>query len=183
MSTTTRIYAVGAEFESSAAVFEAAQKVRDRGFKWWDVHSPFPIHGMDKAMGLKKSWVSGVSLAGAATGLTGAVLLQSIPSVFIYPMVTQGKPFFSLPAFVPIMFEMTVLFCAFGTVFGMLGFNMLPRFNHPLFNWDLFCKKASDDGFFIVIEATDPRFSERETPLFLESIGGKNVTVIREEEN
>jgi hypothetical protein len=181
MSTGNRIYAVGAEFDDVASVYHAAEKVRDRGFKWWDVHTPFPVHGMDKAMGLKKSWVSGVSLAGGVTGLITAVLLQGITSVLVYPIIVQGKPYFSLPAFVPVMFELTVLLTAFGTLFGMLAFNMLPRLNHPVFNWDRFCQKATDDGFFIVIEAVDPRFSERETPLFLESIGGKNVTVIRED--
>ncbi len=175
----SKIYGVGAEFSNAHDIFEAAQKVRDKGFRWWDVHSPFPIHGMDGAMGLGKSWVSALSLAGAATGLTVAFLLETIPSVLVYPMIVQGKPYFSLPAFVPVMFEWTVLFCAFATVFGMFAINFLPRLNHPVFNWDHFAK-ATDDGFFIVIEAVDPRFSERDTPKFLESIGGKNVTLIPE---
>jgi hypothetical protein len=171
-------WAIGAEFPSAAAVYEAAQKVRDKGFKWWDVYSSYPIHGMDAAMGLGKSWVSAVSLAGAATGLTTAVLLETIPSVFLYPMIVQGKPYFSLPAFFPIMFELTVLFTAFATVFGMLGFNLLPRLHHPLFNWERFCQKASDDGFFIVIETADPHYNAEETPKLLASLGATNVTLI-----
>lgn len=172
------IWAIGAEFSSAADVYEAAKKIRDTGFKWWDVYSSYPIHGMDAAMGLGKSWVSAISLAGAATGLTTAVLLETIPSVFVYPLIVQGKPYFSLPAFFPIMFELTVLFTAFATVFGMLSMNLLPRLHHPLFNWERFCDKATDDGFFIVIEAADPTYSETETPKLLESLGATNITLI-----
>lgn len=175
------VYAIGAEFSSATQVYEAAQKVRDQGFKWWDVYSSYPIHGMDAAMGLGKSWVSAISLAGAATGLTTAVLLETIPSVFIYPMIVQGKPYFSLPAFFPIMFELTVLFTAFATVFGMFTVNLLPRLNHPLFNWQRYCDKATDDGFFIVIEVADPHYSEEETPKLLATLGGTNITLIPRE--
>lgn len=171
-------WGVGAEFPHARAIYHAAEKVRDRGFRWWDCYSPFPIHGMDKAMGMGKSWVSAVSLLGGATGLTTAVLLETITSVFIYPMVVQGKPFFSLPAFVPIMFELTILLTAFGTVGGMLLFNLLPRFHHPVFNWDYF-EKATDDGFFIVIEACDPRAANLDNvEEFLAEIGGTNITRI-----
>lgn len=172
-------WGIGAEFDHASAIFHAAEKVRDHGFRWWDCYSPFPIHGMDKAMGMGKSWVSALSLLGGATGLTTAVLLETITSVFIYPMVVQGKPFFSLPAFVPIMFELTILLTAFGTVGGMLLFNLLPRFHHPVFNWDHFCAKASDDGFFIVIEACDPRAADlASVEAFLKEAGGKNITRI-----
>jgi hypothetical protein len=171
-------WGIGAEFSNASAIYHAAEKIRDRGFQWWDCYTPFPIHGMDKAMGLGKSWVSALSLLGAATGLTTAVLLQTITSVYVYPMVVQGKPFFSLPAFVPIMFELTILLTAFGTVGGILLFNLLPRFHHPVFNWDYF-EKATDDGFFIVIEACDPRATNFEaTEQFLAEIGGKNITRI-----
>lgn len=175
---TVEIWAIGAEFPSASSVYDAAQKVRDAGFKWWDVYSSYPIHGMDAAMGLGKSWVSAISLAGAATGLTTAILLQTVPSVFIYPMIVQGKPFFSLPAFFPIMFELTVLFTAFATVFGMFTINLLPRLHHPVFNWERFCQKATDDGFFIVIEVADPRYSEEDTPKLLASLGASNITLI-----
>jgi hypothetical protein len=175
---TKQIFGLGAEFPSAAALYVAAEKLRDKGFKWWDVYSPFPIHGMDKAVGAKKSWVSFVSLGGAATGLLTAVILQYGTSAFIYPLIVQGKdPLLSLPAYVPVMFELTILLCAFGTVFGMLLFNFLPRLHNPLFNWERFAK-ATDDGFFVVIESVDPLFSEKETPKLLEEIGGKNITFI-----
>lgn len=172
-------WGVGAEFLNARDIFHAAEKVRDRGFRWWDCYSPFPIHGMDKAMGMGKSWVSAISLLGGATGLTTAVLLETLTSVYFYPLVVQGKPFFSLPAFVPIMFELTILLTAFGTIFGMLLFNLLPRFHHPVFNWDHFCRKASDDGFFIVIEACDPLAGNlAAVEEFLKQCGGRNITRI-----
>jgi hypothetical protein len=187
------IYGIGAEFANAGELFHAAEKIRDAGFKWWDVHSPFPIHGMDGAMGIGKSWVSAVSLLGGLTGLTAAVTIENLTSLpapkflkgvdpgwyldFFYPMMVQNKPYFSLPAFVPIMFELTILLTAFGTIFGLLLFSLLPRLNHPVFNWDYFAK-ATDDGFFLVIETEDPLFDEKDTLKMLEEIGGKNITLI-----
>jgi hypothetical protein len=175
-----KIYAIGAEFKSPADLYKAAEKIRDEGYKKWDVHSPFPIHGMDKAMGLGNSWVSAIVLAAGCTGLAVAFTLQVWTSVVDYPLITQGKPYLSLPAFVPIMFELTILFGAFGAVLGMLGLNRLPKLHHPVFNWDLF-SKVTDDGFFAVIEAVDPKFDEIKSKILLERIGGTNVTVIQED--
>src|SRR5256886_12904096 len=95
-----KVYAMAAEYPSAAALYEAAKMVRDAGFKRWDVYSPFPIHGMDEAMGLKKSWLSAVVLAGGITGLLTAAIVEFGPSWFIYPLTGHCKPtdFFSLPA-------------------------------------------------------------------------------------
>ncbi|MDX2225955.1 MAG: DUF3341 domain-containing protein [Verrucomicrobiae bacterium] len=172
------LYAVGAQFKSVADLYHAAEKIRDSGFKRWDVHSPFPIHGMDDAMGINRSWVSFFSLVGGAIGFCTAVALQVYTSVIEYPLITNGKPFFSLPAFFPVMFELTILITAFMTLFGLFGLSMLPQFHHPVFNWDLFCEKANDDGFFIVIEARDRIFNESKTKQLLEEIGGTNITPI-----
>lgn len=176
------LYGVVGEFDSAATLFHAAEKVRDKGFKRWDVHSPFPIHGMDDAMGLGKSVVSYIVLAGGITGFLTALALEFIPSVVTYPLIVQGKPtnFFTVPAFFPIIFELTVLFSSFAAVFGMLFMNRLPRWNHPLFNWDRFAR-ATDDGFFLVIEANDPRFSEAGSRELLEQVGAQHITFIREE--
>ena len=97
--------------------------------------------------------------------------------------MVQGKPvnIFTIPAFFPVIFELTVLFSAFGALFGMLAMNLLPRWHHPLFNWELFCSKASDDGFFLVVEASDARFTEKGTREFLEKLGGTNVTLVYDE--
>ncbi len=173
-----RIYGIGAEFPSAAAVYRAAEKIRDRGFKQWDVHSPFPIHGMDQAMGLGSSRVSALSLIGGGAGLLTAYFMIRYTS-FDYPLIVQGKPFFALEPSVPIFFELTVLFCAFATLFGMLGCNLLPRHHHPVFNWERF-QRVTDDGFFIVIEAADPLFSDEATTSFLKELGGSHVTLIHE---
>src|SRR6478609_6283593 len=164
-----RVYGMGAEFPSASALYEAAKRVRDAGFKRWDVHSPFPIHGMDAAMGLGKSWLS-------------AVTLEFGPSWFIYPLVVHGKPidWRTVPAFFPIMFELTVLFSAFTAFFSLLIMNGLPRWYHPVFNWRRF-SRATNDGFFLVIEARDPRFTELEARELLEQSGGTHITIIHEE--
>jgi hypothetical protein len=181
MSATHKIYGMGAEFPSAAALYHAAEKVRDKGFKRWDVHSPFPIHGMDAAMGLGKSWLSIVVFCGGTCGFLTAVVLEFWPTWIDYPLIVHGKPFnwSTVPAMFPIMFELTVLFSAFSAVFGLMVFNLLPRWHHPLFNWDRF-SKMSDNGFFLVIEARDPKFSETATREMLEEIGGAHVTLIHD---
>jgi len=177
-----KVYAMAAEYPSAAALYEAAKIVRDAGFKRWDVHSPFPIHGMDEAMGLKKSWLSAVVLAGGVSGLLTATIMEFGPSWFLYPLTVHGKPtnFMTVPAFFPIMFELTVLFGAFAAFFAWQLMNGLPRWNHPLFNWERFTR-ATNDGFFLVIEARDPRFTEVEARNLLEKSGGQHITIIHDE--
>ena len=176
-----KVYGLGAEFESPEDVLVAAEKVRDAGFRRWDVHTPFPVHGMDKAMGLGKSWLSAPVLIGGSTGLVTAICLTMIPSFGLYPLIVHGKPynFFTSPAFMPIFFELTVLVSAFTSVFSIMVMNRLPMWYHPVFNWERF-KRASDDAFFIVIESRDPKFNESKTRELLESIGGKHVTLIHD---
>lgn len=189
-----RLYGLGARFESARELYQAARVLRDRGFRRWDAYSPFPIHGMPEAMGLGKSWNSAFTLTGGILGLAFAFLGQVAASVprpawlhsvtsgkllhLFYPLVLQGKPYLSLPAFVPVMFETTVLYAALATVVGVLVLNLLPRAYRPVFHWELFCRKATDDGFFLVIEASDPLFSEEETRRLLEELGGQDVTPI-----
>src|SRR5204862_7255141 len=109
-----QVYAMAAEYPSAASLYEAARMVRDAGFKRWDVHSPFPIHGMDEAMGLGKSWLSAAVLGGGITGLLTAAVLTFGASWIIYPLGVQGKPtnWAAVPAFFTFMFEITVLFSA-----------------------------------------------------------------------
>ena len=149
-----KVYAMAAEYRSAAALYEAAKHVRDAGFKRWDVYSPFPIHGMDDAMGLGKSWLSGWVLFGGVTGL--------------------------LTAAVVIMFELTVLLGAFAAFFSMLGMNGLPRWYHPMFNWERFIR-VSNDGFFLAIESRDPRFTENGVRELLERTGGEHITIVHED--
>ena len=174
-----KLYGLGAELPGAAALFHAAENMRDAGFKRWDVFSPFPIHGMDDAMGLGKSIVSFIVLASGLTGTATALLLEIGSAVYLYPLIVQGKPvnWTTIPAFFPVIFELTVLFSAFGAVFGMLAMNQLPLWHHPLFNWDYF-NKATDDGFFLVVQASDPRFSEKDTVEFLKGLGATNITMV-----
>lgn len=177
-----RVYGIAAEYSSASALYEAAKLVRDAGYKRWDVYSPFPIHGMDDAMGLGKSWLSAVVLCGGITGLLTAALLEFLPSSVIYPLIVHGKPtnFWTVPAFFPIMFELTILFSAFSAFSAFLTMNLLPRWNHPMFNWDRF-KRVTNDGFFLALEARDPRFNENDAVRLLEKTGGQHITVVHEE--
>ena len=164
-------FAVIAEFSSAAALFAAAEKVRDARFRFWDVHSPFPIHGMNKAMGLGKSPLGYIIFCGGALGFTTAVLLEYIPSSFLFPLIVHGKPvnFFTVPAFFPMMFELTILLSAFTAFFGVFILNRLPRLHHPLFAVPGF-ERASVDRFFLCIESADPKFDPVETRRFLEGL-------------
>ncbi|MBE2205506.1 MAG: DUF3341 domain-containing protein [Chthoniobacterales bacterium] len=173
------VFGVAAEFSCARDLYHAAEKIRDAGFRRWDVFSPFPIHGMDEAMGMRRSLLGKIVFIGGLSGFLMAVVLQFGPSSVLYPLVVAGKPtnLFTVPAFFPIMFEMTILFSAFTAVFGMLIMNGLPRLNHALFNWDRF-KKVTEDKFFVAIESGDPKFSERAVRDLLESLGGTNITTI-----
>jgi len=172
-----KAFGLAAEFDTASELYHAAEQIRDAGFKKFDVFSPFPIHGMDDAMGLKRSLLGKLIFFGGLTGFLTGVGLTFIPSSIIYPLIVMGKPtnLYTVPAFFPIMFELTILFSAFTAVFGMLIMNGLPRLHHPMFNWERF-KKVSDDKFFCVIEARDPKFAERDVKDFLQSLGGQNIT-------
>jgi Alternative complex III, ActD subunit len=174
-------YGVVAEFASAAALYHAAEQVRDKGYRFWDVHSPFPIHGMNKAMGLRKSPLGYIIFCGGLTGFLTAASLEFIPSSFLYPLIVHGKPvtLYTVPAFFPIMFELTVLFSAFTAFFGVFVMNRLPRLHHPIFDYEPFLR-VTNDAFFLIIDASDPRFSDTTTREFLEEIGGKDATLVYE---
>lgn len=171
-TSTKDLHGYVAEFASASEVYHAAEKVRDAGFRRWDVHTPYPMHGLDGAMGLGKSWLSAVVLGGGISGALLALFMQFFTQVSLYPTIVQDKPanLFTIPAFFPVTFELTILLAAFATLFGLLTFIMLPRWNHPLFNSPLFLK-FSDDGFLLVIEARDSKFRKDKTREFLEELG------------
>ncbi|HXN32481.1 MAG TPA: DUF3341 domain-containing protein [Polyangiaceae bacterium] len=172
-----------AEFDSAHDVLHAAQKVRDAGYARWDTHSPFPVHGMDRAMGLKDSKVGWIVIVFALTGLSGAYVMMQWMNGIDYPLIIGDKPGGSpgtLPSMVPILFELTILLSAFGAVLGMLHLNRLPRHNHPLFESERF-RQFSDDRFFISIEADDPKFEMVKTRSLLERAHAKHVEVIEED--
>lgn len=178
------LFGLGIEFTSAHDLYHAAEKVRDAGYKKWDTFSPFPIHGMDHAMGIGKSWLSALVFMGGLTGFSLACLMEFGASSFLYPLVVAGKPtnLMTIPAFFPIMFELTILLSALTATFGMFALNGLPRWNHPVFNWDRF-KKVTEDKFFIAIEAVDEKFSLEQTTAFLRTLGGTHITAIYEDAN
>jgi hypothetical protein len=163
-----------AEYESVDEILKAARAVRRAGFTRWDVHSPFPIHGIDYAMGIKPTILPWLVLGGGLTGLTTAIWLQWYCNAFDYQFLISGKPVWSFPANVPVMFELTVLFSALTAVFGMLGLNHLPQLYNPLFKSARF-KRVTSDRFFVVIDASDKKFSEEETTRLLTEAGAKSV--------
>jgi hypothetical protein len=175
-----KTHAMIAGFASSGALLNAARQVREAGYSRFDCHSPFPIHGMDGAMGLGRSSigfiVGGMAALGAAIGFS----LQTWVTTSAYPLIISGKPLFSWQAYIIVTFALFVLFGAFGAVIGMLRLNKLPRFHHPLFYSEML-SRSSDDGFLVSIEADDPQFDEDTTRAFLESIGAEAIEIVRGE--
>jgi mono/diheme cytochrome c family protein len=157
-----------AEYATPGALIEASRKVRDAGFQKWDTYTPFPVHGIDSAMGIKMTVLPWFVLGAGLTGLTTAILLQWWTNAHDYPWIVSGKPFWSIPANVPIMFELTVLFSGLTALIGMLMLNNLPAPSHPLDLVQRF-SRATDDRFFLVIEASDPKFHQTRTRALLEN--------------
>ena len=172
-------FAIMAEFETPAAILHAAQKVRGNGYSQWDVFSPFPIHGMDSAMGLKNSKVGWFSFIGGCTGYTTGMLMIWFMNAYDYRIVIGGKPMFSPFSAFPPSYELTILFGSFGALLGMLFLNRLPRLHHPLLKNRRFAL-ATHDRFFMVIESNDPKYSENETRRLLESMGSKHIEFVEE---
>ena len=178
MSDKSKIYGIIAEFENPQNLLTAAEKVRDKGYTKFDCHSPFPVHGMDKAMGLERSPLGYIVGVLAFFGLIIGFHMQWYANVYEYPFIISGKPIFSFQSYAPVGFGMAVLIGAFTAFFGMLVLNRIPKLFQPVFFSDRF-KKFSDDGFFISIESGDKMFEEKATGSFLESIGGKNIEVLK----
>ncbi len=168
-TTGRELYGYLAEFSVPGDLLDAAEKVRDAGYENWDCHTPFPLHGLDHAMGVKGTKLPLIVLVGGLAGLTLAGLMQWWMNAVDYPFMISGKPYFGVPAAVPVMFELTVLLSALTTFFGMWGLNKLPQHHHPLFNSTRF-KRATADRFFISIEARDPGFHLEKTRELLESL-------------
>ncbi|MEZ5276196.1 MAG: DUF3341 domain-containing protein [Opitutaceae bacterium] len=170
----TDSYGMMAAFDTTADLIKAAAKVRDAGFQHWDVITPFPIHGMDGAMGLKRSRVPRFSLAGGITGFTTGMLMVAYMNWFDYPLIVGGKPLFSPIFAFPVSYELTILFASFGSIIGMFLLNRLPMHYHPVMNRDR-VRQASDDRFFIVIESCDPHYRKESVRSLLDQVGGKDI--------
>jgi len=179
MAGSKKVYGVLAEFDTPADVMQAAEKMRDAGFSRWDVYTPFPVHGMDRAMGLRNSKVGWFSFLGGVTGYTCGMLLIWFTNAENYRIVVGGKPMFSPFAAFPPSYELTILFGAFGALLGMLFLNRLPRLHHPLLKNRRF-SLVTHDKFFIVVETGDPNYSETETRKLLEGAGSRRIELVEE---
>jgi hypothetical protein len=172
-------YGLLAEFETTADTLHAAALVRDAGYRRWDVYTPFPVHGMDEAMGLARSHVGWFTFIGGATGFTCGMLMIWYMNAYNYPIMVGGKPLFSPIFSFPVAYELTILLGAISSLLGMLFLNRLPRWYHPLFKNPRFAK-VTHDKFFIVIEAADPAFSEAAARKLLAEAGSKHIEEVRD---
>lgn len=173
----TPFYGLMAEFDSAQALLDAAHKVHAAGYTKKDAFSPFPIHGLAEALGFHERWVSKVVLAGGITGALAGWGLEYWTQVIDYPMNIGGRPYYSWVSFIPPAYEVTILFAAIGAVVGMLALNGLPMPYHPVFNVPAFAR-ASQDKFFLAIEAADPKFEAVSTQQFLSSLHARQVVHI-----
>lgn len=176
------VHGVMAEYATTPEIFHAAEKVRDAGYKRWDVHAPFPIHGIEHAMGHPKTRLPYIVFVISMCGALAAWAMQYWITAVDYPGFTvQGKPFGAWEPFTMIIFEFGVLSAAFASLIGMLMLNGLPRWSHPLFSSERFLE-SSQGKLFIVIEANDPAFDPEETRRLLEETGGTEITLIEDED-
>jgi len=190
IDSSARIYGMMAEFETPAQITQAADKVRAAGYRFWDCHVPFPVHGLDKVMGIKRTMLPFFVLGAGTTGAIVGFCLQAFTNaesfsvwalvwVTGYPFLISGKPLMSVPAWIPIIFEFTILFSALSTAGFMLLLNGLPRLSHPLLANNRF-RRATDDRFFIVIESRDPKFLRSKTEAFMRTLGAKHIEVVED---
>ena len=187
------VYGVIGEYDDVTTVMNAAVKFRDAGFKRWDVYSPFPIHGIDRAMGTKPTILPWIVLVCGLTGMTAGIVLTifamatefEVPfmpwvnGIIGYPYLISGKPYNSFPAYIAVIFELTILLSAFGAVFGMFILNKLPMLYNPLLASDRF-RRATNDRFYIGVEARDAVFDEDKVTAMLQETGASAVETIEE---
>jgi hypothetical protein len=171
------IYGLMAEFDAPEQIVAAAEKARDAGYRQMDAFTPFPMEELTDALGIHHSRLSLFVLCCGITGCLVGFFMQYYVAVIEYPLNIGGRPLNSWPQWIPITFEMTILFSAIGAVIGMIFRNGLPRPVHPVFNVDRF-ELATRDKFFLLIEATDPRFDQKETEKFLRALKPAHVSVV-----
>jgi len=168
-------YGLLAEFATPGALVRAAERARLEGYRHMDAYSPFPIEQLSEALGLRRSKVPLITLVGGIVGGIAGYSLEYWSQAIAYPMNIGGRPYHSWPHFIPVTFETTVLGAALACFVGMWALNRLPQPYHPVFNVPAF-DRASRDRFFLVIEATDPKFERYATAKFLEGLHPTGVT-------
>jgi hypothetical protein len=174
MSMTSDRFGLLAEFVEPDALVEATAQIQEAGYRDYEAYSPMPVDGLAEAVGYSRSRMPLVVLIGGIVGCLTGYGMQYYLSVIDYPLNIGGRPLNSWPSFIPVTFELTVLFAALAAVLGMLAMNGLPRPNHPLFGVRQF-DRATQDRFFVCIRTTDPMFHEHSTKEFLQRLGAKEV--------
>jgi len=174
-----KLYGLMAEFESPADLLSAARRAREEGYAKMDAYSPYPMHELTEALGIRPTRLPFVVLGGGILGCAAALGMMWFSATVHYPLNVGGRPLASWPMFIPITFELTVLFAALSAVLGMLGMNGLPQPYHPVFNAPRFAL-ASRDRFFLCIEAVDPKFDQEKTSRFLATLGARVVSEVED---
>jgi len=170
-------YGVIGDFDSPEALLRAIRTARTAGYTKFEAYTPFPIHGIDDAMGEPRSPLGRIVIICGLAGLSLAVVLQWWTGAIDYPLIVAGKPLFAIQPSVPIMFELSVLLAAFGAVFGMLALNKLPTYYHPAFNFSRWAG-ATNDRFLLAIEAIDPKFNAGEIKVLMDSLGSRCTELV-----
>ena len=173
----SKSFAIMAEYETPAEIMDAAKKVHAAGYEKWDVHSPFPIHGMDDAMGLDNAKVGYFTVYGGLIGFTTGMTMQYFMNKFDYAIVVGGKPLFSGFFAFPVSYELTILLGAFGSLIGMFVLNRLPRHHHPLLANERFAD-VTDDKFYVVIECEDDDYDEQTTRSLLQGTNAVHIEMV-----
>jgi hypothetical protein len=168
-------YGLMAEFDSPSAIVAAARRTYEAGYRRINAYSPFPIEELSEAIGFHRDYVALCTLICGILGALGGFMLQYWTAAIDYPINVGGRPLLSLPSFIPVTFECTVLLAAFGAFIGNLLMNSLPQPYHPSFNVPSFTR-ASQDRFFLCVKSDDPVYNEARTRAFLEGLGAIEVS-------
>jgi mono/diheme cytochrome c family protein len=177
-----KVHGTVAEFTDVDSLMSACAKVRDAGYTKTDAFTPFPVHGIDKALGIKPTILPWIVLVCGLTGTAVALTMQIWMNAIDYPYIISGKPYISLPAFIPVAFELTILFASFGTFFGMWILNGLPKFSNPVFTDPRF-DRVTDDRFFLYIDAKDPKYNKAEVEKLFGGFGSEYIQSVVEDDS
>ena len=172
-----KVHGTVAEFTAVDTLLSACERVRDAGYTKTDAFTPFPVHGIDTALGIKPTVLPWIVLVCGLTGTATALCMQIWMNGIDYPYIISGKPFISLPAFIPVAFELTILFASFGTFFGMWALNGLPKFSNPIFTDPRF-DRVTDDRFFLYIESKDAQYDQAGVEKLLGDTGSEYIQTV-----
>ena len=164
-------------FTDPDAVLHAAGELRRAGYQQFDFHTPYPLHGLDQAMGIKRTVLPWISLVAGVVGLALALHLQWWTGAVDYPLVIGGKPYFAFEPSIPIAFELTILLTAVATVVGMFALNRLPQW-FSKWQEDPHFQRSTDDAFVVTVDADDAHYHAEKTRALLESLGAEHVRIV-----